>query len=237
MQKLVLVEDDARLAKLVQSFLQQHGYRVKVLSTGENAVERILSDDPDLVILDIMLPETDGFSICRRLRPSYDKPILFLTAKDSPIDHVMGLEMGADDYIIKPIDPHVLLARIHAIGRRANAGLMEKPEQQALSFDLLTIDKPSRSVTLAGESVDLTSHEFELLWLLASHAGEPLSRNHIHQTMIGREYDGLDRTVDVRISRLRKKLKDNTASPSRIVTVWGKGYMLSPTAWQSPEAS
>ena len=231
MQKLVLVEDDARLAKLVQSFLQQHGYRVKVLSTGENAVERILSDDPDLVILDIMLPETDGFSICRRLRPSYDKPILFLTAKDSPIDHVMGLEMGADDYIIKPIDPHVLLARIHAIGRRANAGLMEKPEQQALSFDLLTIDKPSRSVTLAGESVDLTSHEFELLWLLASHAGDPLSRNHIHQTMIGREYDGLDRRFDVMISTLRKKLGDDPQNPKRIKTIWGKGYLFVADAW------
>ena len=235
MRPIVLVEDDQRLASLVKSFFQQHGFSVTVLYSGERAVETILQLNPELVILDIMLPELDGFSICRAIRGKYKGPVLFLTAKDSPIDHVMGLEIGADDYIIKPVDPHVLLARINAVLRR------HKPEQeeveQQLQFGLLTINKLSRSVTLAEDHIELTSHEFELLWLLAISAGSPISRNEIHEVMIGREYDGLDRTVDVRISRLRKKLLDDTKHPTRIVTVWGKGYMLSPTAWEQKSAS
>lgn len=242
MKKIVLVEDDARLAHLVKSFLQQHGFDVTLLQSGEMAVQTIKSVNPDLVILDIMLPNKDGYTICREIKSFYNNPIMFLTAKDSPIDHVMGLEIGADDYIIKPVDPHVLLARIHAVQRRtaeANAANIEA--NSALEFGLFSIDHQSRVVVIDDESIELTSHEFELLWLLASNAGQPLSREHIHQVMIGREYDGLDRTVDVRVSRLRKKLLDDTKNPARIVTVWGKGYMLSPTAWQqkyvTPKAS
>jgi len=232
MRSIVLVEDDLRLANLVQSFLEQHGYQVTLLTSGEHAVDTILQAMPELVILDIMLPGLDGFSICRQLRSQFPRPILFLTAKDSPIDHVLGLEIGADDYIIKPVDPHVLLARIQTVMRRAKNANQESEQQ--LVFDLLHIDNLSRSVTFAQQTVDLTSHEYELLWLLAKSAGTPISRNHIHETMIGREYDGLDRTVDVRISRLRKKLNDDTKHPFRIVTVWGKGYMLCPTAWREP---
>lgn len=230
MKHIVLVEDDIRLANLVANFLQQNSFQVTVLNDGANAVETIISKQPDLVILDIMLPELDGFSICRQIRKQYHQPILFLTAKDSPIDHVMGLEIGADDYIIKPIDPHVLLARITVALRRTQS---EHPsETREYTFGNLQINKNTRKVTLAGDTVELTSHEFELLWLLAENAGEPMKRDDIHQKMIGREYDGLDRTVDVRISRLRKKLDDNTKQPYRIITVWGKGYMLCPDAWQ-----
>jgi len=228
MKKIVLVEDDKRLANLVKSFLQQHSFAVTVLHDGEQAAETILTVNPDVVILDVMLPSLDGFSICRQIKDKFHNPILFLTAKDSPIDHVMGLEIGADDYIIKPIDPHVLVARVNAVLRRT----AERVEtSHNLKFGNLEIDKSSRQVKLKQQNVDLTSHEFELLWLLAEVAGEPKSRNDIHQAMIGREYDGLDRTVDVRISRLRKKLLDSTTHPYRIVTVWGKGYMLCPTAW------
>jgi len=230
MRPIVLVEDDQRLANLVQSFLQQHGFTVTVLHSGEKAIETILHVKPELVILDIMLPELDGFSICRAIRGKYQNPILFLTAKDSPIDHVMGLEIGADDYIIKPVDPHVLLARINAVLRRQSSEPQDT--EQKLIFGVLSIDKSSRCVTLDEEMVELTSHEFELLWLLAQSAGSPISRNQIHEVMIGREYDGLDRTVDVRVSRLRKKLLDDSKHPTRIVTVWGKGYMLSPNAWK-----
>ena len=237
MKHIVLVEDDEKLATLVQSFLQQNSFNVTVISDGEFAVEQILELQPDLLLLDIMLPNKDGFTICRELKGRFVNPILFLTAKESSIDHVMGLEMGADDYIIKPVDPHVLLARVNLILRKRNeqketslnSGLSNHDHQ--MNFGQLHIDKRSRSVKLNDQSIDLTSHEFELLWLLANHAGEPQSRESIHQTMIGREYDGLDRTVDVRVSRLRKKLQDDNQKPFRIITVWGKGYMFCPDAW------
>jgi len=156
---------------------------------------------------------------------------LFLTAKDSAIEHVMGLEMGADDYIVKPVDPHVLLARINLMLRKSDQANQQSNSLNLRRFGQLTIDKSARNVSLFNQSIELTSHEFELLWLLAENAGEPLSRDDIHKKMIGREYDGLDRTVDVRVSRLRKKLNDDSDKPYRLVTVWGKGYMLCPDAW------
>ena len=230
MRHIVLVEDDLKLANLVKNFLNQHSFEVTILDTGENAAEIILSLMPDLVLLDIMLPENDGFSIFKAIKETFHNPILFLTAKDSAIDHVMGLEMGADDYIIKPVDPHVLLARINLMLRKS---IPNKDDNKSiLTFGKLVIDKSGRKVSLANQAVDLTTHEFELLWLLAEDAGTPLSRDHIHQKMIGREYDGLDRTVDVRVSRLRKKLNDNQSKPYRLLTVWGKGYMLCPDSWQ-----
>lgn len=228
MQHIVLVEDDERLANLIQKFLQQNSFKVTVVNRGDHAVDLILSQDPDMVILDIMLPYLDGFSICRKIRSQYHKPVLFLTAKDSDFDHVLGLEIGADDYIIKPIEPHVLLARVNNQFRRNQNG---SNQEAKLTFGQLSIDKNSRVVIYQNQQVDLTSHEFELLWLLASKAGEVQSRDFIHKKMIGREYDGLDRSVDVRISRLRKKLHDNTESPFRIITVWGKGYLFSASAW------
>lgn len=229
MQHIALIEDDDRLASLIEKFLVQNAYQVSRISEGDKAVDFILQAQPDLVLLDINLPKMDGFSICRAIRRQYTKPVLFLTAKDSDFDHVSGLEMGADDYIIKPIEPHVLLARIHNAFRRGQ--LSQTHNDQTLTFGELEIEKHSRIVTLAGEPIELTTHEFELLWLLASHAGEVQSREYVHQQMIGREYDGLDRSVDVRVSRLRKKLNDNLKKPYRIVTVWGKGYVFSATAW------
>ncbi len=230
MANILLVEDDERLAKLIKDFLKQNGFDVTVLHRGDHALDYIKKSQPDLTILDVMLPKVDGFSICRAVRPFYQQPILFLTAKDSDIDHVLGLEIGADDYLTKPIEPRVLLARINTRLRRKSA-----PELavETLSYGELVIDKTARRVTLSNQLIDLTSHEFELLWLLAENAGEPQSRDYIHQKMIGREYDGLDRSVDVRVSRLRKKLHDNVEQPFRIITVWGKGYMLSKTAWHS----
>lgn len=228
---IALVEDDLRLAALTEQFLIQQNFKVTVLNSGENAPELILSHQPDLVILDIMLPKMDGFSICKTLRKSFDKPIIFLTAKDSDFDHVLGLEIGADDYIIKPVVPHVLLAHINAVLKRLTKH--EEPQHQEITFGQLVINKKSRKVRYQHKEVDLTSHEFELLWLLANSAGEPISRDYIHEKMLGREYDGLDRSVDVRISRLRKKLDDNPSSPYKIITIWGKGYLFSTTAWDT----
>lgn len=230
MHSILLVEDDEKLAKLIADFLQQNQFHVEVVSRGDIAISQIIRQQPDLVILDINLPGQDGFSVCRAVRPQFNKPILFLTARDSDFDHVTGLEIGADDYLIKPIEPHVLLARLHSILRRCHTQPVATTSN-VLQFGGLIIDKQSHKVSLAGERVELTSHEFELLALLAEKPGEVQTREYVHKKMIGREYDGLDRSVDVRISRLRKKLNDDLKSPYRIVTVWGKGYLFSATAW------
>lgn len=230
MQHIVLVEDDVRLANLIQKFLQANNFKVTVLNSGETAPSYIISKQPDLVILDIMLPKLDGFSICRRVKSKYSKPIIFLTAKDSDVDQIMGLEIGADDYIIKPVIPDVLLARINMVLRRTQVS--KESETNQITVGQLSIDKKTRQVVLADELIDLTCHEFELLWLLATNADEPQSREFIHQEMIGRDYDGFDRSVDVRVSRLRKKLADNTESPFKIITVWGKGYLFCSSAWE-----
>lgn len=231
MQHIALIEDDHRLAELISQFLQQNQFRVTIIDRGDQAVDFILQQQPDLVILDINLPYQDGFSICRTIRGQYQKPILFLTAKDSDFDHVSGLEMGADDYLIKPIEPHVLLARIHNAFRRSQYHLESNANCHELVYGRLRIDKNSHIVEYDHQPIELTSHEFELLWLLASHPGQVQSREYIHQQMIGREYDGLDRSVDVRISRLRKKLFDHSETPTRFITIWGKGYVFSETAW------
>jgi DNA-binding response OmpR family regulator len=230
MNHILLVEDDLRLANLINKFLKQNGFQVSMLHQGDTVVDFLQKDSPDLIILDVMLPNEDGFTVCRKIRSSFTNPIIFLTAKDSDFDHVLGLEIGADDYIIKPVEPHVLLARINMLLRRKKH--IDKASTDHLAFGQLSIHKTSRQVSLSSEPIELTSHEFELLWLLASNAGEPQSREFIHKKMIGREYDGLDRSVDVRVSRLRKKLGDCTKNPYRIITVWGKGYLFSSTAWE-----
>jgi len=230
MNHILLAEDDLRLANLIAKFLGQNGFQVSVLHQGDTVVDFINNNSPDLIILDVMLPKLDGFAICRQIRNSYIHPIIFLTAKDSDFDHVLGLEIGADDYIIKPVEPYVLLARINMLLRRKKHSAQISIEH--LSFGQLYIHKTSRKVSLFAETIELTSHEFELLWLLASNAGKPQSREYIHEQMIEREYDGLDRSVDVRISRLRKKLGDCTKNPNRIITVWGKGYLFNSSAWE-----
>lgn len=228
MRHILLVEDDPRLSALVKDYLQKNEFIVDTVNRGDRALVKVFELKPDLIILDIMLPGLDGLSLCRQLRPDYTGPILFLTAKDSDIDQVLGLEIGADDYVIKPVEPRVLLARINNLLRR---NYNSETENDVLNFGSLTIKKKSREVILELKLIETTSHEFDLLWLLASHAGNTKSREFIHQALIGREYDGLDRTVDVRISHLRKKLFDQSQSPCRIKTIWGKGYLFVPDAW------
>ncbi|MCF2910680.1 response regulator [Pseudoalteromonas sp. DL2-H2.2] len=228
MIKVILVEDDERLAQLTGQFLQSNNYAVTVIHDGALAPEKIVQEQPDVVILDIMLPNLDGFEICRRIRPDYQGPVLFLTAKDSDFDHVRGLEIGADDYVIKPVEPYVLLARLNALLRRQGK---QTDSTDQLTLGQLRIDKAARKTYLSEQEIDLTSYEFDLLWELARHAGDTLSREHIYNQVVGRPYDGLDRSVDVRISRLRKKLNDNLEQPYRLITVWGKGYLCSKSAW------
>lgn len=228
MAKILLVEDDLGLQKLTKDYLKHNGLEVDVLERGDEVFAYLSENHVDLIILDVMLPGKDGFSVCRQVRDKYTLPILMLTAKGEDFDQVIGLELGADDYVIKPAEPRVLLARINALLRRGQPVVKTIEE---LQFGDLLIDKTSRIVKLNNVEVVLTSHEFELLWLLASNAGEVLSRERVHQHMIGREYDGLDRTVDVRVSRIRKKLGDNSDKPYRIKTVWGQGYLFVSDAW------
>lgn len=231
LQKILLVEDDEKLAKLVQLYLSQSGFEVFIESRGDNAINAINQHQPDLLILDITLPSKDGLSICKEIRPSFAQPILILTAKDEDFDQVLGLEFGADDYVIKPAEPRVLLARIRALLRRTPLQSTSIEETAYLEFGGLRIDIPSRIVTLDDETIVLTSHEFELLTIIAGQAGNILSRDFLFKKIYNREYDGLDRTMDVRVSQLRRKLSDNGDDPARIKTIWGKGYLFVPDAW------
>lgn len=226
---ILLVEDDFRLSELVRAYLEGNGFGVKVVNHGDRVIEHMQRHTPDLVILDLGLPGQDGFSICKQLRPTYLNPILILTARDHDSDQVLGFELGADDYVIKPIEPRVLLARINALLRRGRTASIV--DQQALQFGRLHIDIVARSVTFSDQLIDLSSHEFDLLLHLALHAGEIQSRERLFQSLCGREYGGTDRLLDVRISHLRRKLGDDASQPKRIKTVWGQGYLFVSNAW------
>lgn len=231
MANVFLVEDDIRLSQLTADFLRNHDLNVRQFEDGTGLLTQVRNNRPDIVLLDVMLPGEDGFSLCRTLRQEYDGPILFLTARDTNFDQVLGLELGADDYVIKPVEPRVLLARINALLRRVKKDAGSKNQDQ-LKFGKLRIDRASRKVSLGGEPIQLTSHEFDLLWMLAENASELVERERIYSDLIGREYDGLDRSADVRISRLRKKLNDNQKNPQRIKTIWGKGFFFVADAWE-----
>jgi DNA-binding response OmpR family regulator len=240
-QHILLVEDDHRLATLIKDYLQKQGFSVMIEDRGDTAQARIVDENPDLVVLDLMLPGKDGLSVCHGVRPTYAGPILILTAKEDDMDQVAGLEMGADDYVKKPIKPRVLLARIRALLRRFekttrsdNPSDIRAPSESMvdeLVFGELQIYRASQSIRLNGRPVELTTHEFELLWFLASNGGKVLDRDTLYSTLRGIEFDGLDRSVDLRISHLRKKLEDDATHPQRIKTVWGQGYLFVKDAW------
>ncbi len=227
-EHILVVEDDTSLAEWICDYLSQHNYRVSLATTGTLAVQRIAREAPDLVVLDVMLPEKNGFDVCKEVRQFFAKPILMMTASGDEVDEVLGLELGADDYITKPVKPRVLLARIKALLRREPPTSIDSSR----SFGRLFIDAQSKSVTLAGAPMEISSHEFDVLWLLACRAGEVVSRTELVSQLRGIEYDGFDRSVDIRISRLRKKLGDSADAPSKIKTVWGRGYLFAPDAWQ-----
>ncbi len=231
--RILLVEDDERLAELTAEYLKKNEFTVEVEPRGDAAEKRIIETRPDLVVLDIMLPGQDGFAVCRAVRPHYDGVILILTARDEDIDQILGLELGADDYIAKPVQPRLLLARIKALLRRAGPTGADSPgENETLTFGNFRISQQTRTAQLGGETIDLTTAEFDLLWLLARHAGNILSRDDLLQQLRGIGFDGLDRSIDARISRLRKKLHDDPENPTRIKTVRGKGYLFSRHDWQ-----
>ncbi|WP_300332115.1 winged helix-turn-helix domain-containing protein [Accumulibacter sp.] len=237
--RILLIEDDERLALLTAEYLRKNDFEVLVEARGDAAEERILGERPDLVILDVMLPGKDGFEICRAVRSRFTGVILMLTAREEDFDQIFGLELGADDYIAKPVQPRLLLARIKALLRRTvpaaggqSGGENESGEPTELAFGRFRISQTTRNAALGDDSIDLTTAEFDLLWQLARHAGNILSRDNLLQELRGIGFDGLDRSIDARISRLRRKLGDDPENPTRIKTVRGKGYLFSKHDWQ-----
>lgn len=221
--RILIVEDDERLAALTQEYLVANGMQVNVVGNGEHAIRIIRREQPDLVVLDLMLPGADGLTVCREVRPDFRNPILMLTARTDDMDQVLGLEIGADDYVPKPVKPRVLLARIKALLRRVET---DQVGSGRLEFGDLIVDNAAREVLYRGEVVDMTSAEYDLLWLLASNAGTVLSREMIFERLRGIQYDGQDRSIDVRISRIRPKVGDDPDNPRRIKTVRSKGYLF-----------
>ena len=223
--RVLLVEDSARLAASIRDYLERQGYEVFIEADGLAVAERYERINPDLVVLDLMLPGKDGLTICREMRRHDRVPILILSAKGENIDQVLGLEMGADDYVVKPVEPRVLLARIEALLRRARATPAE-PREARLHAGRLAIDAARRAATIDGASVELTTGDFDILWLLASRQGNVVTRDEILRVVRGIDYDGLDRSIDARICRLRRKLQDAGGAEAMIKTVRLRGYLF-----------
>ncbi|SFW84360.1 MULTISPECIES: response regulator transcription factor [Pseudomonas] len=228
--QVLIVEDDQRLAELTREYLESNGLRVAIEGDGAVAAARIIAEQPDLVVLDLMLPGEDGFSICRKVREHYDGPILMLTARTDDTDQIQGLDLGADDYVCKPVRPRLLLARIQALLRRSEPEPSVAQKPRRLQFGPLVVDDALREAWLQGNGIELTSAEFDLLWLLVSNAGRILSREEIFTALRGIGYDGQDRSIDVRISRIRPKIGDDPDHPRLIKTIRSKGYLFVPEA-------
>jgi two-component system response regulator RstA len=226
---VLLVEDDEKLARLVRDYLGSTlGLRVEIEARGDLAARRIIDEAPDMVILDIMLPGKDGLTVCREVRDEYRGPILMLTALGDEVDEVVGLEIGADDYVAKPASPRLLAARVRTLLRRFERATDPdgRPVTRRIQAGRVTVDAAERAAWVDGERITLTTAEFDLLWFLAERAGSVVSRDDLYRELRGIEWDGLDRSMDLRIARLRKKLKDDAQQPDVIKSVRGTGYQL-----------
>jgi two-component system phosphate regulon response regulator OmpR len=230
--KILVVDDDARIRDLLRRYLTQEGFEVIVAEDGKALSKILMRDAVDLIVLDLMLPGEDGLSICRRLRNNKDHtPVIMLTAKGEDVDRIVGLEVGADDYLGKPFNPRELLARIHAVLRRRPA--QESPgapsaEKEIFNFGQFSFDMGQRVLKKDGEEVPLTTGEFAMLKTLVRHARQPLSREKLALLARGREFEPYDRSLDVQVSRLRKLIEVDPATPRYIQTVWGVGYVFIP---------
>lgn len=227
-KNIILVEDDQDLAELTSKYLRSHDYEVNVVGDGLAAVETIINQQPDLVILDLMLPNLDGYEVCMRIRQGYGNPILMYTARNDGVDEILGLEVGADDYISKPVEPRLLAARVKALLRRSSATTANATTDTGLiEVNGLRVNNKSRTVSLNQSDITLSTPEYDLLWILISNAGRILSREYIFENLRGVGYDGFNRSIDIIISRLRAKLEDNSSTPERIKTIRNKGYLFS----------
>jgi DNA-binding response OmpR family regulator len=219
---ILIIDDDAKLNELLSDFLKGFGFDVITATRPAEGLKKLKQAAPDLVVLDIMLPDMDGFDVCRTIRQTSNVPIIMLTARGEITDKVVGLELGADDYLAKPFEPRELVARIQSVLRRTR----RLEDTRSLSFNRLSIDPGTQMVLLDGIPVDLTTNEFRALVLLAANAGKVLNRDQILQELRGIDCDAFNRSVDITVSRLRQKLRDNPKSPEFIKTVWGSGYVF-----------
>jgi DNA-binding response OmpR family regulator len=221
-ERLLIIEDDASLAAMLGEYLGTQGFRVSVRGTAGDGLALLGREAFDALILDVMLPDADGFDVCRRVRADSDLPILMLTARGEETDRIVGLELGADDYLPKPFNPRELAARLRAILRRRGAGA----RSEVLRFGRLEVDRGARAVRIDGEERPLTSYQFDLLWALAQNAGRVMSRDALMDKLRGDQFDAFDRSLDVHISRIRAAIEDDPKHPRRIITVRGAGYLL-----------
>ena len=224
--RVLLVEDDPRLAAMVSDYLGEAGFRTTRAGTGAAAMQLVAAETFDALILDLMLPDADGLDLCRSLRAKSDIPVLMLTARGDPLDRVVGLELGADDYLPKPFEPRELLARLRAILRRRPGQDQSQGRAQVLRFGRLEIDKDAREVRLDGEARALTSYQFALLLGLAEHAGRVMSRETLMDLLRGEPLESFDRSIDVHVSRIRAAIEDDPKVPKRVLTVRGAGYLF-----------
>ncbi len=229
MQSVLVVEDETSIASFVALYLKNAGYTVRTAATGNEALAQFQASPPALIILDLMLPDIDGIEVCRRIRKTSDVPILMLTARDEDVDKIIGLEVGADDYLTKPFNPRELVARVKSILRRASPE-RRQIESKQLHHGQLHIDAGRREVKVGEEEIQLAPKEFDLLWELLDHRGLVLTRDQLLERVWGYTFAGDTRTVDVHVRQLRRKLGD--ASP--IVTVWGVGYKVAPAKDAAP---
>jgi two-component system alkaline phosphatase synthesis response regulator PhoP len=221
MSRILVVDDDPGIVKLVRGYLEQVGFEVAVAYDGKKAMQIARNDRPDLVILDLMLPEMDGWDVCRALRKESDVPIIMLTARVEESDKLIGLELGADDYVTKPFSPRELVARVRSVLRRAE-GMPARHER--ISRGDITVDLSRHLVEVRGQSVDLTPTEFDLLATLMGDPGRAFTRSQLLEAVQGYAYDGYERTIDVHIKNLRQKIEEDARSPQRVKTVYGIGY-------------
>src|ERR1700680_42390 len=223
-ERILLVEDDPRLAEMLSEYLGQAGFHITVAALGAAALERLSGAQFDAIVLDLMLPDMDGLDLCREGRAKSDTPVLMLTGRGDAIDRIVGLELGADDYLPKPFQPRELLARLRAILRRRIRG--GKTAEQSLHFGRLEIDTAARAVRLDGVRCDLTGYQFDLLVALAQRAGRVLSRDVLMDLVKGERPDAFDRSIDVHMSRIRAAIEDDPKKPRRVITVRGAGYVF-----------
>jgi DNA-binding response OmpR family regulator len=228
-QSVLVVEDETSIASFVALYLKNAGYAIRTVGTGKEALDALARDRPDLIVLDLMLPDIDGIEVCRRVRQSSEIPIVMLTARDEDVDKIIGLEVGADDYLTKPFNPRELVARVKSILRRSVPERRELQTRQ-ITHGKLEIDAGRREVQVDGEEVQLAPKEFDLLWELLDHRGLVLTRDQLLERVWGYTFAGDTRTVDVHVRQLRRKLGE--ASP--IVTVWGVGYKVAPARDAAP---
>jgi DNA-binding response OmpR family regulator len=224
-ERVLVVEDDPRLAEMLSEYLGQAGFRITIAPAGAAALRQLAAEAPyDAVVLDLMLPDMDGLDVCREIRTRSDTPVLMLTARGDAIDRIVGLELGADDYLPKPFEPRELLARLRAIlRRRGSAGAVAEP---LLHFGRLDIDVAARAVLLDGSRRELTSYQFDLLLVLAQNAGRVLSREALMDRVKGAHLEAFDRSIDVHVSRIRAAIEDDPKKPRRVITVRGAGYVF-----------